>query len=138
MNTFLRIGGIVCYVLTVAALLIGMPVWINVIGLTLCAVLHLYGVPSNPQEEDEGEGKDGDEDLFSPDKLLRIREQYEKRISSIETEKNSRIEELEQELAEVKTQMEEDINAIRETAEREIDQAKNTADGTASILPTLP
>lgn len=146
-NRVLQIAGIVSFLFSLAAVLLALPTWMIVVGITLTAVFHLYYVPdiANSEEEEDGifVSAPSEDDLFSPDKLLRVKEQYEQQIRSLEVEKDNTIEELRSEIESLKQQNEANISDIKESADKEIElakqEAKDLADaGASSILPLLP
>lgn len=146
-NRVLQIGGIISFLFSLAAVLMGLPSWMIVIGITLTAVLHLYYVPDIARQDENADGifeqENNEDDLFSPDKLLRIKEQYEQRIRSLEIEKDRVIENLTVSLEIKDKELNEKITEIQSNADKEVEQAKKEAEDLAnanatSILPVLP
>ena len=134
-NRVLLIGGIASFLFTIIAAIFGLPVWAVILGATANAILHLYYRPveradasemGRPQENQPEAGmmQENQPENFGMEKVLRIREEYEKKIRNIEEEKGQRIEELERDFAAEKEkarhveELEQDLAAEKEKARR--------------------
>ena len=129
-NGVLLIGGIVSFLFIMIAAILGLPGWMIIVGATMNAVLHLFYQPIKQvdpseterlKEELERVRQERQNGSFGMEKVLRIREEYEKKIQSIEEENRKKIAELER----ARSQEEKDTQHIEELENARFQEEKN-------------